>query len=267
MDDRERARVLASLPPNMTEAELSPPEGDLHFDAKVDAKDDLEGFFKRRGQRIYVACDLTVYYPGKPRFAPDVLVAFDVDDHKRTRWVVSHEGKGLDWVLEVHVGGDRKKDYAHHPVYYASLGIPEYFLYDRAANRLFGWRLAAPDARHYVPIMGQFGRFASQALGLDLVLEDHQLRFYVGNAPLLHQRELAVRLAAALADSEAARADSEAARADSEAARADSEAARAESEAALADSEAARQAIALQRDEQAAELARLREEIERLRRN
>jgi hypothetical protein len=40
--------------------------------------------------------------------------------------VVSAEGKGLDWVLEVHVGGDRKKDAERNVARYARLGIPEY---------------------------------------------------------------------------------------------------------------------------------------------
>jgi hypothetical protein len=35
----------------------------------------------------------------------------------RDKWVVSAEGKGLDWVLEVHVGRDRKKVPPNQRVY------------------------------------------------------------------------------------------------------------------------------------------------------
>ena len=65
----------------------------------------------------------------------------------RDKWVVSAEGKGLDWVLEVHVGGDRKKDAERNVARYARLGIPEYFLYDGASNRLTAYRLATPEAK------------------------------------------------------------------------------------------------------------------------
>ena len=37
-----------------------------------------------------------------------LLAVLEVEDHARDQWVVSAEGKCLDWVLEVHVGCDRK---------------------------------------------------------------------------------------------------------------------------------------------------------------
>ncbi len=274
MSAKARAEVVASLPASLTEAELSPPEGDLHLNAKIDARDALRAFFKGRGKSLYVGCELTVYYPGKRRFAPDIFVVFDVAGHDREKWVVSAEGKGLDFVLEVHVGGDRKKDYVSHPVFYTSLGIPEYFVFDRAQNRLHGWRLAAPDATSYVPILAQYGRYASHALGLELCLEGHDLRFYAGNAPLLHTSELMQRLHAALGEAQAMREDvvmqlatSEAARqAEAEARQAEAEARQAEVEARQAEAEA-RRTEAEARQAAEAEIARLRQELERLRRN
>lgn len=67
--------------------------------------------------------------------------------------MVSAEGKGLDWVLEVHVGGDRKKDAELNVARYARLGIPEYFLYDRERNRLSAYRLPSPEARTYSAVV------------------------------------------------------------------------------------------------------------------
>ena len=102
-----RARVVAALPASMTDAEASPPEGDLHYDGKNDVRETLRTWFTRLGQSVYVTASLTVYYAGQPRFAPDVLAVREVSVHDRMKWVVSDEGKGLDWVMEVHVGGAR----------------------------------------------------------------------------------------------------------------------------------------------------------------
>ena len=189
-----RAHVVRELPASMTDAESSPPEGDLHYDGKNDVRETLRSWFQKLGQSVYVAAELTVYYPGQARFAPDVLAVRDVPLHDRMKWVVSAEGKGLDWVMEVHVGGDRKKDAVDNVARYAGLGIPESFIFDRAQVRLYGYRLPAPDARAYVPIVAQVGRYQSAALGLDLVLEAGRLRFYHATAELLAPRDLTAKL-------------------------------------------------------------------------
>jgi Uma2 family endonuclease len=158
----ERVAVLAALPGEVTEAEMSPPEGDRHFKAKTRALGALRSYFTRQRRRIYLAAELPVYYPAEPRFAPDLLAVLDVEDADRDKWVVSTEGKGLDWVLEVHVGGDRKKDAELNVARYARLGVPEYFLYDRARNRLAAYRLASPDARP-IPRSSQTTVYTSRA--------------------------------------------------------------------------------------------------------
>ena len=194
----ERAAVVAALPGEVTDAEMAPPEGDRHFRAKARALDALRGYFGRQRRRVYLAAELPVYYPGAARFAPDLLAVLDVDDHERDKWVVSAEGKSLDWVLEVHVGGDRKKDAELAVVRYAQLGIPEYFLYDRGRNKLAAYTLATPDARTYTPIVPQHGLYNSRVLGLGVQIERDRLRFYAGTALLLESEELIERLAAML---------------------------------------------------------------------
>jgi Uma2 family endonuclease len=226
MSPVERERVLASLPGEVTDAEMSPPEGDRHFQAKVRALDALRGYFTRQRRRVYLAAELPVYYPAERRFAPDLLAVLDVETHARDRWVVSAEGKGLDFVLEVHVGGDRKKDAEQNVERYARLGIPEYFIYDRGRQRLLGWRLPAPDAKVYAPILPQHGRYASEHLGLELQVEDGRLRFWAGHAPLLESEEFIIRLEELMAGLQQ-RADEEARRAQEEARRAQEEAQRA----------------------------------------
>jgi len=118
----ERATVVAALPGEVTYDEMAMPEGDRHYRAKARALDALRGYFARQRRRIYFAAELPTYYPAVPRFAPDLLAVLDAEDVERDKWVVSAEGKGLDWVLEVHVGGDRKKDAERNVARYARLG-------------------------------------------------------------------------------------------------------------------------------------------------
>lgn len=233
----ERDEVLAMLPGEVTYAEMAPPEGDRHFRAKTRALGALRGYFTRQKKRIYVAAELPTYYPNEPRFAPDLLAVLEAEDTERDRWVVSHEGRGLDWVLEVHVGGDRKKDAELNVARYGRLGIPEYFLYDRAKGRLSAYRLPTPEARAYVPIVPQHGLYESRVLGLDVQVERDRLRFFAGTALLLESEELVARLEGMLEEVQH----------------------RAEEEARKREEETRK------REEAEAENARLREELARLR--
>ena len=194
MGPEERARVVESLPDEVTDAELAMPEGDLHFHAKVDTRDALLGYFGRQKRKVYIGSELPIYYPGERRFAPDLMVVLDAEPHMRGKWVVSHEGKGLDWVMEVHVGGDRKKDAEYNVERYARLGIPEYFIYDRSREALLGYRLATPEARTYTPMTPRQGRFVSETLGLELEVVDAKLRLWAGAELLLESAELLERM-------------------------------------------------------------------------
>jgi hypothetical protein len=159
--------------------------------------------------------------------------------------VVSAEGRGLDWVLEVHVGGDRKKDAELNVARYARLGIPEYFVYDRARNRLAAYRLATPDARIYTAILPNHGLYESRVLGLDVQVEEDRLRFYSGMAQLPESEDLIARFQVMY---------------DSAQQRADQEEQLREEEARLRADETRRREAAEQ------EVARLRAELERLKR-
>jgi Uma2 family endonuclease len=250
LSNEERARVVASLPTDMP-WELHPPEGDEHREPKDTARDALGEYFRRKGRRVYVSSELVTYYPDEPRFCPDVLAVLDVDPHKRQSWVVSHEGRGLDFVLEVHVSGSAQKDFEHNVVRYARLGIPEYFAFDRPRSRLWGWRLAEPSGASYERLVPQAGRLRSAVLGLELTVEGGRVRFYEGSAPLLFVDELVGRLETMVDELIEAR--------DTAVRRAEDEARRAEDEARRAEDEAGR------REELERELARLREELDRRR--
>ena len=248
----ERAAVVAALPGEVTYDEMAMPEGDRHFQAKVRALDALRGFFRRQRRRVYLAAEMPTYYPAEPRFAPDLFAVLDADDTKRDKWVVSAEGKGLDWVLEVHVGGDRKKDAERNVARYARLGIPEYFLFDGARNRLAAYRLESPDATVYTPIVPNHGLYESRVLGLEVQVEEDHLRFSLGTALLFESEELVVRIQA-MADATHQRAEEAEQRRDEEV--------RLREEA-----ERRRDEVERRRDEVEQENARLREELERLKR-
>jgi Uma2 family endonuclease len=194
LSPEERAKVYEALPGEVTDAEIAMPEGDRHFKAKTRPVSALRGYFARQGRRIYVANELPVYYPAEPRFAPDLVVVFDVEDRERNKYVVSAEGKGLDWVLEVHDGGDRKKDAERNVERYARVGIPEYFLYDAGREQLSAFRLPGSGARAYERIEPVNGCVPSAVLGLDVQIEAGRLRFLAGTAVLLESEELITRL-------------------------------------------------------------------------
>src|SRR5258706_11819964 len=88
LSPEERQRVVDALPDEVTDAEMSPPEGDLHFRGKVDPLEALRSHFRRKQRRVYFASELPVYYPKEPRFAPDLLALVDVEDKTRGKWVV-----------------------------------------------------------------------------------------------------------------------------------------------------------------------------------
>lgn len=262
-----RRRVVESLSSSLSDAELGPPESTDHSDAKISARDGLRRFFGGIGRRAFVPLGLVVYYPDEPRFAPDLLVVFDVPTHARTKWVVSAEGRGLDFVLEVLVAGDRQKDLTRNVERYSRLGIPEYFVYDRGTQRLHGWRR---EGRTYRPILPQLGRWPSGVLGLELALEEGRLRFYRANAALLESDEIIEKLGHAFdelqrsADERYAELEARAADATRRAEEADraaqEEARRAEEEARRAEEEARRA------EEAEARVRALTVELEKLRR-
>jgi Putative restriction endonuclease len=86
---------------------------------------------------------------------------------------------------------------------YAGLGIPEYFVYDRLNQQIYGYRLPSANARRYQRIVPQFGRHTSSVLGLDLAIERGRLRFFYGMAELPGTADLIGRLNGMVADLEA----------------------------------------------------------------
>ncbi len=253
LTESERRAVCAALPIEVEHDFMS--EGDAHARAVLESAEMLTNHFGGGGsgpRRFYLGKSLMVYYPGEAGFAPDLFLVFDVEDHDRNSYVVSAEGRPLDFVLEVISEGDAKKDLVRNVARYARLGIPEYFVLDLNRRRLHGFRLP-PGSTVYQPLLPQLGRFTSDVLGLHLGMEGRRLRFYVGEAAVPTAREVRERIQASLDETaeslrlEAQRAETEAQRAETEAQRAETEAQRAETEAQRAETEAQRAAEAMQR--------------------
>lgn len=189
----ERDAIVEALPSEFPPSEACPPEGDDHCDAFYGARDALRRWFSGRGQRIYVAGNLPVYYPNEGMFSPDVIAVAGVEQRQRSSWIVSAEGnKGLDVAIEIVIRGDRKKDLQRNVERYARLSIPEYYLFDRRHMTLSAWELDGP--RSYRRRMPQKGRFTSEVLGLELWLDAERLRFSVGDAPVPYADELIDRI-------------------------------------------------------------------------
>jgi Uma2 family endonuclease len=219
MSLEERARVVASLPTDWEDA--LPSEGDPHWVPKVNARKTLERYFSRLGRKAYVGSELAIYYPGERTFAPDVFAVLDVEPHERDRWVVDQEQRGLDWVMEIHVAGDRRKDHIRNVEWFARLGIPEYFIYDRGKLRISAWQLeTTSEGRRYMPMLPQRGRYISRVLGLEVGILDSKLRFFSLDAELPEAEELIFKLERAVSDLER-RAEEESRRAEEESRRAE----------------------------------------------
>ncbi len=226
---------------------------DLHRRILTRTLEVLDTHFAERPE-VYVSGDILMYYvEGDPRksVSPDVLVTFGMGKKNRRTYLVWEEGKIPDFVMEFSSKGTYRNDLGSKMELYASLGIQDYFLYDAEglylSSPIMGFTLVDGV---YVPISaGPDGGLHSAALDLD---------FSVGEVGLGIYDPVAGAWLQTPAESATARADREATRAELQTIRADMAESRADEEAARADQEAG----ARQRAE--AELAELREELERL---
>jgi septin family protein len=170
----------------------------------------------------------------------------------------------FDWVLEVHVGGDRKKDGSVTSRAMRGSGSPEYFLYDRARNRLAAYRLASADAKTYTPIVPNHGLYESRVLGLDVQVDTDRLRFYAGTALLLESDEFIARLQAICDDAQQRREEEIRLREEETQLREEAEQRHDEEKRLREEESRLREEADRRRKEAEQEVARLRAELERL---
>ena len=233
---------------------------DLHRRILMRTLQVLDAHFEERPE-VYVSGDILMYYvEGDPRksVSPDVLVAFGLGKKPRRSYLVWKEGKVPDFAMEFSSKGTYRNDLGRKMELYASLGIQDYFLYDAEglylSSPIMGFTLV--DGL-YAPISaGSDGGLHSTALGLDFYVGDVGLGIYdpVGNIWLQTPAESALayaELALARAETAETRAETAETRAETAETRAEQQTIRAEQETTA-------------RQKAKAELAELREELERL---
>jgi Uma2 family endonuclease len=156
-------------------------ETDLHIDWILRIRQILR--WRYRGQRVYVASNLLLYYQeGMPMkfVVPDGFVVLDCDPGRRRTYKLWEEGKAPDVVFEVTSRGSQREDEVFKPQTYAEIGVKQYFVYDPTAEYL---RPALQGFRRlengYERIAGTAdGSLICEPLGLRLRLENEDLVFY-----------------------------------------------------------------------------------------
>ena len=154
-------------------------ETDLHRDWMIRILEILK--YRYRGQRVYVASNLLVYYEqGVPRkfVVPDDFVVLDCDPHRRRVFKTWEEGKVPDVVFEVTSRGTRSEDESFKPQIYELIGVQEYFLYDPSSEYLHpalqGFRRQGREG-FVAMVPGHDGSLTSEMLGIVLRLDGEEL--------------------------------------------------------------------------------------------
>ena len=153
-------------------------ETELHRDWTIRI---LDIFRQRyRGQSVYVASDLLLYYEeGSPTkfVVPDCFVVRNCATHLRRTFQTWKEGRVPDVVIEVTSRSTSRTDTVDKPVIYEMLGVQEYFLFDPTSDylesSLQGYRLIDGQFREMTPIDGQL---RCLTLGVDLSVHDQELK-------------------------------------------------------------------------------------------
>ena len=152
---------------------------DLHLEILIWLLQTLKAHFAQTPD-VYVSGDILTYYTeGNPRavVAPDVLVSFGIGQKPRHTYKVWEEGKVPDFVMEFSSKTTYQNDLTDKMELYATLGIPNYLLYDAEAlylpSPLMGFRLVNGV---YVPIPpGDDGGIHADVLGLDFHIRERRL--------------------------------------------------------------------------------------------
>ncbi len=235
-------------------------ETELHREALMDALLRLQEHFKDTPD-VCVSGNMMMYYVrGNPQksISPDVFVAFGVERKQRRIYRIWEEGSPPHFVVEFSSENTYRDDLLSKKTLYAEIGLTEYFLCDierqHLPKPLMGFRLAGSA---YKPIQPNAdGSITAISLGIELHLRDEGLRFYdpVSGKWLLTPAEV---------EATARRHAESVARQEAEA-RKQEVVARKKAESVARQEAEARKQEAAARKHAEAELARLREENERL---
>ena len=138
----------------------------------------LETWFSDRPETLVAKDLMLLFEEGNPEaaLAPDVMVIFDAGTADRSSYKVWQEGGRVpDFVLEVLSKSTWRKDVRVKPGLYAALGVHELWLFEPFGLDLAGYRLRDGTYESLRPLPD--GGLPSRILGLDVVVEGHELRF------------------------------------------------------------------------------------------
>jgi Uma2 family endonuclease len=155
-------------------------ETDVHIDSLIYLREALRDHLRDVPQ-VYIAGNMLLYYEeGNPAacVAPDVFVVQGVAKGERRIYKLWEEGQPPAVVFEITSRGTRLEDLGTKRAVYAMLGVREYFVYDPLGEYLQpplqGYRLHEGEYQRMQP--GSAGELVSQALGVELRLEEGHLR-------------------------------------------------------------------------------------------
>ncbi|MEQ1828727.1 MAG: Uma2 family endonuclease [Pirellula sp.] len=154
-------------------------ETDLHRDWMFRILEVLR--HRYRGQQVYIASDLLVYYEeGSPSkfVVPDDFIVLDCYPGRRRIFKTWEEKRVPDVVFEVTSHSSRRVDTVKKPVIYEQMGVKEYFIYDPTCDYLDaglqGFRLVDGWLTQIAPMDGVL-RCETLGLGLRLVGKELEL--------------------------------------------------------------------------------------------
>ena len=157
-------------------------ETERHFRELIKNMSRIETHFAHLPD-VYVMGDMMMYYAeGDPRksISPDIYVVFGIGKKERRIYKIWEEGKPPDFVLEFSSKGTYRNDLTGKVQLYASIGIPEYVLYDvdrrYLPTPLMGFRLVDGDYVEISPLPN--GGIPSETLGLEFHLLDDTFGIY-----------------------------------------------------------------------------------------
>ncbi len=182
---------------------------DLHYKWIVWLRQVLEGHFAQKPE-VYISGNIMMYDiegPLRTAVSPDILVSIGIGQKLRRTYKVWEEGKAPDFVMEFTSRRTHRNDLDGKVAHYASMGIPEYFLYDvdrrYLPTPLMGFRLVDGT---YIDISPDLdGGLRSDVLNLDFHLQDTGLGIYDPDA--MKWLQTPAEAAKARADQEKTRAD------------------------------------------------------------
>ena len=152
------------------------PESTRHAETSAYTFDALRAVFRDRPEDLIAHDLMLLFEEGNRRatLAPDSMVVLGVGNEPRDSYKTWKEGKVPDLVIEVVSRSTWRKDVRVKPPLYAALGIAEFWLFDPLRPRLGGFRLSGREYRE-IARSGE-GVLGSRVLGLDLLVEDGELR-------------------------------------------------------------------------------------------